>query len=54
MNQLFFLILLSVVLGAVGQVLLKLGANKLVGFSLAYPHLFRNVLLIFLKLPKFS
>jgi multidrug transporter EmrE-like cation transporter len=40
------LILISVTLGAIGQVLLKLGANQLQGFSLSYKALPRNVIMI--------
>lgn len=40
----FILILVSVLIGSIGQVLLKIGANKLESFSLSYKTLYKNLL----------
>jgi multidrug transporter EmrE-like cation transporter len=50
MNNLL-LILTSVTMGAVGQVLLKMGAGKLPNFSLTFPGIFTSIISI-LKVPE--
>ncbi len=45
------MILVSVSLGAIGQILLKAGANKLVDFNLSFQDLFQNLLTI-MKIPQ--
>jgi multidrug transporter EmrE-like cation transporter len=50
MNNLL-LILTSVTMGAVGQVLLKMGAGKLSNFSLTFPNIFASIISI-LKVPE--
>lgn len=46
-----FTIILSVLLGSIGQVVLKIGANKLGSFSLAFNTIFSDIIRI-IKVPE--